>query len=109
MTIINTYCESTFAHDLSEHWDFSYKASKILFNYLEEFNTEYDPVAFRCNYNEYTIEEYINDYWYLHEEEVKEILIDNPEETEEEIYFNIVIENEGFIWGESDCFIMLNN
>lgn len=59
--------EHTFAYELSENPDngFSYEGARELFHYLEGFgdDIEFDPIALRCVYSEYTEEELMNAYW----------------------------------------------
>ena len=48
---------NTFQNDMKSN--FSYKGSEVLYNYLNDIEDDcgmvvnYDPVAFRCEYNEY--------------------------------------------------------
>ena len=61
--------EDTFALELSENPDngFSYEWACELYHYLNDFgdNIEFDPVALRCKYSEYTQEELIDAYNYI--------------------------------------------
>ena len=74
--------EHDFAYELSNNKDnwFSYEGAKALFNYLEEMSDdiEFDAVALRCEYSEYTQEELINNYSHL---------VDREEEQDDDEYF----------------------
>tara|TARA_R110000851_G_scaffold320498_1_gene485412 strand:+ start:308 stop:505 length:198 start_codon:yes stop_codon:yes gene_type:complete len=56
----------SFAYELSANKDngFSYEGAKTLYNYLGdcEFEGEFDPVALRCQFSEYTNEDLVRDY-----------------------------------------------
>ena len=58
--------------------DFSCEAAEALFNFLEEIDPdiEYDPIAFRCEFDEYTsIADYNGTYGTEHEK-VEDIMND---------------------------------
>ncbi len=51
----------TFQDDMKSN--FSFKGSESLFNYLNELEDDYDPIALRCAYNEYeSFKEFKEDY-----------------------------------------------
>ena len=56
--MIDTITKYQFSDEMVKH-GFSYDGSKALFNYLEQLEEdcdtkiEFDPVALRCDYNEY--------------------------------------------------------
>jgi len=92
-----------FAHEMSDdkdHW-FSYEGAMMLYEYIEWWIDDkgfcFDAVALRCEYDEYSLEEYKNDYPeevanYLEEEELKEI-------KDEEEFFNYIQNNNKYcIW-----------
>ena len=63
MPIVNSYINETeLYHDLKkmDRDNFSYEGAKALMNYLDDLsedigeNIEYDPIAFCCEYSEYT-------------------------------------------------------
>jgi len=66
----DTITSSQFTDEMTkEGFGFSYEGSKALFNYLTEYEEscdtelEFDPIAFRCDFNEYeTLEECLNQY-----------------------------------------------
>ena len=104
--------------DNKDHW-FSYEWAELLFEYFSMLENncwteiDFDPVAFRCEYSEYTIEEYINEYC---QEEFNEYYEENKREDEGED----IIQNEFFkyelknderivIGEEPDCFIVNTN
>ena len=62
----------SFAYELSANKDngFSYEGARTLYNYLGdcEFEGEFDPVALRCQFSEYTNEDLVRDYWYAVQE-----------------------------------------
>tara|TARA_R110002126_G_scaffold2652_2_gene14898 strand:- start:274 stop:558 length:285 start_codon:yes stop_codon:yes gene_type:complete len=63
--MIDTITKSQFSDEMVKH-GFSYKGSKALFNYLEQLEEdcdikiEFDPIAFRCEYDEYESLEELN-------------------------------------------------
>tara|TARA_A100000172_G_C2982831_1_gene90011 strand:+ start:89 stop:376 length:288 start_codon:yes stop_codon:yes gene_type:complete len=54
----DTVTEHTFTDEMVKH-GFSYEGTKALFEHLEQYEQdcdhelEFDPIAFRCEYNEY--------------------------------------------------------
>ena len=54
----DTVTEHTFTDEMIKH-GFSYEGTKALFEYLEQYEQdcdhelEFDPIAFRCEYDEY--------------------------------------------------------
>ena len=54
----DTVTEHTFTDEMIKH-GFSYEGTKALFQYLEQYEQdcdhelEFDPIAFRCEYDEY--------------------------------------------------------
>jgi len=66
--MIDTITEYQFQDEMVKH-GFSYDGSKALFNYLEQLEEdcdikiEFDPIAFRCEYNEYdNLKECLTEY-----------------------------------------------
>ena len=64
----DTITEHTFTDEMIKH-GFSYEGTKALFDYLTMLEAdcaqdfEFDPIAFRCDFNEYeNFEELKNDY-----------------------------------------------
>ena len=64
----DTVTEHTFTNEMIKH-GFSYEGSKALFEYFEQYEQdcdtelEFDPIAFRCQYDEYeNIEEVKKNY-----------------------------------------------
>tara|TARA_R110002073_G_scaffold331001_1_gene515348 strand:- start:47 stop:331 length:285 start_codon:yes stop_codon:yes gene_type:complete len=63
--MIDTITKYQFSDEMVKH-GFSYKGSKALFNYLEQLEEdcdikiEFDPIAFRCEYDEYESLEELN-------------------------------------------------
>ena len=55
MAITKTYNSNEFARELSDYGDFSYDGSLSIFHYFDDMgvDTEFDPVAFRCEFSEY--------------------------------------------------------
>ena len=110
--------ENTFVNIMSEkdNW-FTYSWAVMLYNYLEGFgeDLEFDAIAFRCEYSEYNIEDFIKEYCQEEFDEYykdyTENIDDDASQTDVELeYFSDHIENtENFIWGESDCFVIINN
>jgi hypothetical protein len=70
MAIIDTLHEAQFVSEFIKHRpeDFSYDGLKVLFQYLDDLsedcgeNIEFDPVSFCCEFSEYDVEEFNNDY-----------------------------------------------
>tara|TARA_R100000278_G_scaffold2241_3_gene4332 strand:- start:1543 stop:1836 length:294 start_codon:yes stop_codon:yes gene_type:complete len=66
----DTITSSQFTDEMTkEGFGFSYEGSKALFNYLTEYEEscdtelEFDPIAFRCDFDEYeTLEECLDQY-----------------------------------------------
>jgi hypothetical protein len=63
----DTVTRSTFTDAMREH--FTYEAIQALWDYFEQYESgtgeelELDPVAFRCEFNEYSsLEDFHNDY-----------------------------------------------
>jgi len=86
-TTINVY---KFINDMIKEWNgFSYDGAKLLFDYLEQLeddlgeSIDYDPIAFRCEYNEYCAGDYINDYYEISENFIN-YLLENDEINEKE-------------------------
>jgi len=76
-----TVCENEFINDMTaEGYGFSSEGASILFEHLENYENdcgeelEYDPITFRCEYNESSTSEVFEDYvkHNLDEEELKE-------------------------------------
>lgn len=74
--------EHEFAYEMSKNKDnwFTYNGASMLFDYLESMYEDepikFDPIALRCEYTEYTIEEYkkefpdiTKEYWTEYAEE----------------------------------------
>tara|TARA_R110002020_G_scaffold203725_1_gene407500 strand:- start:393 stop:680 length:288 start_codon:yes stop_codon:yes gene_type:complete len=64
----DTVTEHTFTNEMIKH-GFSYEGTKALFEYFEQYEQdcdtelEFDPIAFRCQYDEYeNIEEVKKNY-----------------------------------------------
>ena len=77
--IYNELNQHDFAYELSSNKDngFTYDGATMLFDYLEEFdNMEFDPVALRCEYSEYSKEELVKNYSYSAD-------VENEEDKEE--------------------------
>jgi len=72
MAIIQTLYETKFVEMLGdwiqEENNFSYDGLKALFRYLDEMSEdtgediEFDPIALCCEFSEYSLEEFNNDY-----------------------------------------------
>lgn len=70
--LYNTQSNDNYALILSNNRDngFSYAGARVLVDYLDELsedcgkNIEFDSVAIRCDYSEYTKEELIENYSY---------------------------------------------
>ena len=78
-----TINKSTFTSNSVISEAFSYDASIALFDYLEQFEEDcgieldFDPVALRCDFDEYeSLEEIGKNYWDLQEMEDEEEKID---------------------------------
>ena len=109
--------KTTFINELSAKWFwFSYDWADILFEYLEQLEDEieqdidYDPIAFRCQYTEYDLNQFMNDYPDV-KKVFKEYLIvkdsEDNEEIRQEFYEDEIEMMDGFIWGNwPDCFIV---
>lgn len=61
-----TITQNEFIDDLTaEGFGFTYDGASALYDYLEEFNDiEYDSIALRCEYSQYTKEELFDNYWH---------------------------------------------
>lgn len=99
----------TFAYELSKDKSngFSYEGAELLFNYLEGFgeDIEFDPVALRCEYSEYTKEELIENYSYSAEVEGEDL----DENDEWEIVKDYIENNTVLLEDESeDVYIILD-
>ena len=86
----NVY-QDDFIQDMTrEGYGFSYEGARLLFDYIEQLEddcdtiVEYDPIAFRCEYTEYCIGDYINDYYELSEDFLG-WLLDREQITEDEV------------------------
>tara|TARA_R100001129_G_scaffold166940_2_gene134267 strand:- start:1429 stop:1767 length:339 start_codon:yes stop_codon:yes gene_type:complete len=87
MAIIDTLHEAQFVDEFQKinKENFSYDGLKTLFQYLDNLsedcgeNIEFDPIAFCCEFGEYDLEEFNNDY----EEEYA--TIDELQEKEERV------------------------
>ena len=115
----NTISEHTFIKDMTREWYwFSYDGAKLLFDYLEDYeeqcetSIEYDPIAFRCEYNEYNMVDYINYYWledefkeYIKEWELEDETID---EQYKEFFNDVIYNNDNYINWDYEVFIMTN-
>ena len=70
MAIIDTYHEAQFVDEFRKirENDFSFDGLKVLFRYLEDLsedcgeNIEFCPVSFCCEFDEYNLEDFNNDY-----------------------------------------------
>ncbi len=70
MAIIDTLHEAQFVSEFIKHRpeDFSYDGLKVLFQYLDDMSKdtgediEFCPVSFCCEFSEYNLEEFNNDY-----------------------------------------------
>ena len=77
MAIVTELTRSDFTDALrrDEYASWSYQACHALYDYLEELSEgigediEFCPVAIRCDWNEYSLEDFANDYSNLKEEE----------------------------------------
>jgi hypothetical protein len=70
MAIIDTLHEAQFVDEFRKirENDFSFDGLKVLFRYLDDLsedcgeNIEFDPIGFCCEFDEYNLEEFNNDY-----------------------------------------------
>lgn len=77
MAIVTELTRSDFTDALrrDEYASWSHQACHALYDYLEELSEgigediEFCPVAIRCDWNEYSLEDFANDYSNLKEEE----------------------------------------
>lgn len=93
--------ESTFCNEMSENdHGFTYDGAKILWDYLEGFGEEieFDPVAFRCQYSEYTLEEYTSEFPEKREEYFESADMEEDDFDEEEFIEWIGDYTDGIIW-----------
>jgi len=69
MAIVKTVTLNEFASTMHED-GFSREGAEALFEFLDDLGTdiEMDPIAFRCQYSEYTLEELLNAHPELEEE-----------------------------------------
>ena len=115
----NVY-QDGFIQDMTrEEYGFSYEGAKLLFDHLEQLedhcNTivEYDPIAFRCEYTEYCIGDYINDFGLGLEFEtyIKDYSLEGDDlNTQYNEYFDDYIYNhDRYIRGDKNCFIITNH
>ena len=69
--ITDTIYNSDFVGNETIRAAFSYEAANALYAYLMDFSDdigediEFDPVAFRCDWSEYALDELMTDYGYL--------------------------------------------
>ena len=96
--------EHSFAYELSSNKDngFSYEGAKALYNHLEDFgeDIEFDAVALRCDYSEYSEKELIQSYNHLVDREEGVSDSDYFEELRDEIEQNttlLVVNNNTYI------------
>ena len=73
--IIETLSKSQFVGNETIRDSFSYEAAGALFDWYEELSEdcgepiEFDPVAFRCEFSEYALDELQHDYGHLLEDD----------------------------------------
>lgn len=73
--IIETLTKSQFVGDETIRDSFTYEAAGALFDWYSEFSEacgvpiNFDPVAFRCDWSEYALDELMNDYGHLLEDD----------------------------------------
>jgi len=69
--ITDTIYNSDFVGNETIRAAFSYEAANALYAYLMDFSDdigediEFDPVAFRCEWSEYSFDELMNDYGHM--------------------------------------------
>ena len=69
--IIETLTKSQFVGNETMRASFTYEAAGALFDWYSDLAegcgeaVEFDPVAFRCEWSEYALDELMNDYGYL--------------------------------------------
>lgn len=101
MALVNTYIPDTqLFHDLQkmDRDNFSYEGAKALMEYLEELsedigeNIEYDPIAFCCDYTEYTLPEEFqtlyDDYGHILDNDDKDAILEELSNHTTVIEFN---------------------
>ena len=105
--IYKEYNEHSFAYELSDNKDngFSYEGAQALYNYFEInwLEMEFDAVALRCEYSEYTEEEIVADYAYLLEEEEG-----GDREEYIEMLIEIISDNTSILTVDNDTYIIQN-
>ncbi len=109
MALVKTMWIDEMAIDLAgdEYNNFSYSGARALVEYLDDLsddiweNIEFDKVAIRCDYSEYTKDELISDYWYK---------IEKSEYPDDDDYFDALLQelqdNTTVIEVDSDTFII---
>lgn len=135
--------ETHFINEMTREGNgFSYEWAKLLFEYLEQYEEdtgceiELDPVAIRCEFNEYCVWDYINDYKnvyiefvdflynnnYINSDTYDKMYSDdiykiwnkfdaNKYDTDilSDFYNNIIVYDESFCNGKNyECFIVRN-
>ena len=86
--------------------NFSEEALEEIFEYYEEFgDVLYDPVAFRCEWTEFTEDELIENYRYIVDEEEEE---EEGEEYRDELLQRIVqgLKEKTFLRKLTDSFLV---
>ena len=102
--------ETTFAYELSNNKDnwFSYNWASALYNFLDDawMDIEFDPVALRCEYSEYSKEELLKEYWTTFISWAEEEYIDYTEEEKEEATIDFIKQNTLSIEVDDDTYII---
>lgn len=96
--------EHSFAYELSKDSSFTYYGAMALYNYLEGFgeDIEFDAVALRCEYTEYTLEEYKAEF----PDDITNFADENGEYDDEELIGDLM-EKDGYVYADYDDDIII--